>query len=82
MIGQTLDKITFKSIKNSGSTLILSNSVTVHPRNIHAKIKANPCSGMREVKKAHDNDNNKGDNKNNDEKENRHRIIARVTLTH
>ena len=61
---------------NRGSTPILTNLVGVHPRNIHTKFEANPCSGSREeVKKpkkvyADDNDDDDG-----------HRVIARVTLT-
>ena len=35
-------------MKNRGSTPILTNLVGVHPRNIHTKLKANPCSGVRE----------------------------------
>ena len=35
-------------MKNRGSTTILTNSVGVHPRNIHTKFEANPCSGFRE----------------------------------
>ena len=27
----------------------LTNLVEVHPRNIHTKFEANPCSGLREV---------------------------------
>ena len=39
-------------MKNRGSTPILTNSVGVHPRNIHTKFEANPCSGLRgEVEK-------------------------------
>ena len=38
-------------MKNRGSTLILTNLVGVHPRNIHTKFEANPCSGLREVEK-------------------------------
>ena len=39
-------------MKDRGSTLILTNLVGVHPRNIHTKCEANPCSGFREeVKK-------------------------------
>ena len=41
-------KITQNSMKNSGSTPILTNLVGVHPRNIHTKFEANPCSGSRE----------------------------------
>ena len=35
-------------MKNSGSTPILTNLVGVHPRTIHTKFEANPCSGLRE----------------------------------
>ena len=35
-------------MKNRGSTMILTNLVGVHPRNIHTKFEANPCSGLRE----------------------------------
>ena len=38
-------------MKNSDSTPILTNLVGVHPRNIHTKFEANPCSGLREVEK-------------------------------
>ena len=38
-------------MKNRGSTPILTNLVGVHPRNIHTKFEANPCSGLREVEK-------------------------------
>ena len=61
-------------MKNRGSTPILTNLVGVHPRNIHTKFEANPCSGSREVEKlksSRDNDDNDG-----------HSLIARVTLTH
>ena len=54
-----------------GSTLILTNLVGVHPRNIHTKFEANPCSGSREEVYA-DND---------DDEDDGHRVIARVTLT-
>ena len=58
---------------NRGSTPNLTNLVGVHPRNIHTKFEANPCSGSREEvkknKKVHDND------------DNGHRVIATVTLT-
>ena len=38
-------------MKNRGSTPILTNLVGDHPRNIHTKFEANPCSGLRgEVK--------------------------------
>ena len=64
-------------MKNRGSTPIFTNLVGVHPRNIHTKFEANPCSSMRgEVEKlkkvqADNNDNDDG-----------HSLIARVTLTH
>ena len=35
-------------MKNRGSTPILTNLVGGHPRNIHTKFEANPCSGSRE----------------------------------
>ena len=38
-------------MKNRGSTPILTNLVGVHPRNIHTKFEANPCSRLREVEK-------------------------------
>ena len=38
-------------MKNRGSTTILTNLVGVHPRNIHTKFEANPCSGVKEVEK-------------------------------
>ena len=61
-------------MKNRGSTTILTNLVGVYPRNIHTKFEANPCSGLREeVEKL------KKFNNNNDDG---HRVIARVTLTH
>ena len=67
---QKLHKITYNSMKNRGSTLILTNLVGVHPRNIHTKFEASPCSDLRvEVK---------------NQKSSRrwwHRVIARVTLT-
>ena len=48
-IGQKLHKITHNSMKNRGSTPILTNLVGDHPRNIHTKFEANPSSGLREV---------------------------------
>ena len=61
-------------MNNRGSTMILINLVGVHPRNIHTKFEANPCSGLREevekLKKVHATANDDG-----------HRVIARVTLT-
>ena len=38
-------------MKNRGSTSILINLVGVHPRNIHTKFEANPCSDLKEVEK-------------------------------
>ena len=39
-------------MKNRGSAPILTNLVEVHPRYIHEKLEANPCSVMRgEVEK-------------------------------
>ena len=35
-------------MKNRGSTSILINLVGVHPRNIHTKFEANPCSDLKE----------------------------------
>ena len=59
-------------MKNRGSIPILTNLVGVHPRNIHTKFEANPCSSSREEvekpKKVHDDDDGHG-------------LIARVTLT-
>ena len=37
-------------MKNRGTTLICTNLVGVHLRNINTKFEANPCSGSREVK--------------------------------
>ena len=63
-------------MKNRGSTLILTILVGVHLRNIHTKFEANLCSCLREevkkTKKVHADDDNNDD---------RHRVIARVTLT-
>ena len=63
-------------MENRGSTLILTNLVGVHPRNIHKKIESNQCSGLREEVHA----DNKDDNDNKDDDDG-HRVIARVTLT-
>ena len=39
-------------MKNRGSTPNLTNLVGVHPRNIHTKFEAKPCSGsVEEVNK-------------------------------
>ena len=38
-------------MKNTGSTPILTNLVGVHPRNNYTKFEADPCSGLRDVKK-------------------------------
>ena len=35
-------------MKNRGSTPIFTNLVVVHPRHIHTKFEANPCSSSRE----------------------------------
>ena len=35
-------------MKNRGSTPTLTNLVGVHPKNIHTKFEANPCSSSRE----------------------------------
>ena len=63
-------------MKNRGSTPILRR---VHPRNIHTKFEANPCNSLREgvekQKKVHVDDDN------NDDNDDRHSLIARVTLT-
>ena len=58
-------------MKNRGSTPILTNLVGVHPRNIHTKFEANRCSGLREEADDNNDDDNDG-----------HSLIARVTLTH
>ena len=64
-------KITHNSMKNRGSTLIVTNLVGVH-----TKSGANPCSGSREevekTKKVHTDDNDDDDG---------HRMINKVTLT-
>ena len=68
-------------MKNRGSTPILTNLVGVHPRNIHTKFEANPCSCSRgevEKSKVHADDNNDND----DDDDDGHSLIARVTLTH
>ena len=56
----------------------LTKLVGVHPRNIHTKFEANPCGGsgeeVKKTNKVHDNDNNDDDDG--------HRVIARVTFTH
>ena len=38
-------------MKNRGSTLILTNLVVAHPRNINTKFEANLCSCLKEVEK-------------------------------
>ena len=58
-------------MKNRVSTLISTNLVGVHPRNIHTKFEANLCSGSREVEKP---------KKFMPTTTDRHRVIARVTL--
>ena len=73
----TLHKMTHNSMTNMGSTPILTNLVRIHPRNIHTKFKANPCSGLKEqnkkVKVHDDKDVNDDDG---------HWVIAIVTRTH
>ena len=39
---EQLHKITHNSIKNKGSSLIFTNLVEVHPRNIYTKFATNP----------------------------------------
>ena len=69
-------------MKNRGSTPILTNLVGVHPRNIHTKFEANPCSGLRgEVKKLKSSRRQQQYDNDNDD-DNGHSLIARVTLTH
>ena len=66
-------------MKNRGSTPILTDLVGVHPRNIHTKFEANPCSGLRgEVEKL------KSSRRRQRQRRQRRRRqrIARVTLTH
>ena len=63
-------------MKNRGSIPISTNLVGVHPRNIHTKFEANPCSGLRGEVQA---DNNDNDDSGDDDG---HSLIARVTLTH
>ena len=66
-------------MKNRCSTPILTNLVGVHLGNIHTKFVANPCSGLREevekLKKVH------ADDDADDNDDDGHRVIARVTLT-
>ena len=63
-------------MKNWGSIPILTNLIGVHPRNVHTKFEANPCSAFkrrsRKTKKVHDDDDD----------DDGHSLIARVTLTH
>ena len=61
-------------MKNRSSTPILTNLVGVHPRNIHTKFEAIPCSGSREVEKPKTDDNDK-------DNDDGHRVIARVSVT-
>ena len=42
-----LHKITHNSIRNNGSTLILTNLEGVHQNNIHTKCEVNLCIGLR-----------------------------------
>ena len=67
-----MHKIINNSIKDRGSSTIL---VGVNLRNIHTKFEANPCSSLREDVK-------KGKTVHNDNDDDGHRVIARVTLTH
>ena len=46
--GQKLYKITHNSMQNRGRTLIWTKLGGVHPRNIHTKSEANPCTSLRE----------------------------------
>ena len=66
-------------MKNRGSTLILTNLVGIHPKDIQTKFEANPCSGLREVenlKKNHaDYDNDDDDNNDG------HRVIRSLSVT-
>ena len=63
-------------MKNRGSTPILTNLVGVHPRNIHTKFEANPCSGFRgEVEKLKSSRRRR-------QRSDGHSLVARVTLTH
>ena len=55
-------------MKNMVTTLIVTNLVGVHPRNIHPKFEANPCRRSRKTKKVHAATADNG-----------HRVIARVT---
>ena len=59
-------------MKNGGRTPILTNLVGVLPRNIHTTFEANPCSGLRREAER---------TKNDDDNDDGHRVIARVTLT-
>ena len=68
-------------MKNRGSTPILTHLVGVHPRNIHTKFEANPCSGLRgEVEKLKSSRRQRQIN--DDDDDDGHSLIARVTLTH
>ena len=53
-IGHKLHKITHNSMKNRGSTTILTNLVGVHPRYIHTKFEANLYSSSREQSQQRD----------------------------
>ena len=61
-------------MENRGNTLILTNFVGVHPRNIYIEFEANTFSGLKGVKKVK--------NDYDDNKDNGHSVIARITLTH
>ena len=65
-------------MKNSGSTLIFTNFVGVHPRNTNTKFEANPCSGLREEVEKLKNCSRRRQQR---RRGNGHRLIARVTLT-
>ena len=68
---QKLHNSTLNSMENWGSTLIVTNFVGVHLRNIYKKFEANLWNGLREVEKGNVYDNNVNDG---------HRVIAKVTL--
>ena len=67
-------------MKYRGSTPILRYIVGVHPRNIHTKFKANPCSKVHVDDNNDDDDNDDDDD--DDDDDDGHSLIARVTLTH
>ena len=45
---EKLFKITHNSIKNRGSTLILTNLVAVYPRNMYTELVTNRCIDLRD----------------------------------